>query len=176
VDTINQLIALYRDSKKVQQIAHSLDNPPTPTRLQLTGLVGAQESFVLVGTYLQNPQTHLIVALDKEEAAYLQNDIQSLMPQKPIHFFPDSFKYPTKFDEIKPDNVLQRAEAINKISQSNALGEIIVTYPEALFEKVVAPRYLNEKRIDIKVGEKMDVDFMIEILVDFGFIHTDFVY
>ena len=72
MDTINQLIALYRDSKKVQQIAQSLDNPPTPTRLQLTGLVGAQESFVLVGTYLQNPQTHLIVALDKEEAAYLQ--------------------------------------------------------------------------------------------------------
>jgi transcription-repair coupling factor (superfamily II helicase) len=176
VDTINQLIALYRDSKKVQQIASSLDNPPTPTRLQLTGLVGAQESFVLVGTYLQNPQTHLIVALDKEEAAYLQNDIQGLMPQKPIHFFPDSFKYPSKFDEIKPDNVLQRAEAINKISQSNALGEIIVTYPEALFEKVVSPRYLDEKRIDIKVGEKMDVDFMIEILVDFGFIHTDFVY
>ena len=176
MDTLNQLLALYRDSKKVQLIAQSLDNPPSPTRLQLAGLVGAQESFVLVGTYLQNPQTHLIVALDKEDAAYLQNDIQNLMPSKPIHFFPDSFKYPTKFDEIKPDNVLQRTETINKISQSGALGEIIVTYPEALFEKVVAPRYLDEKRIDIKVGEKMDVDFMVEILIDFGFVHTDFVY
>ncbi len=176
VDTLNQLLALYRDSKKVQLITQALDNPPTPTRLQLTGLVGAQEAFVIAGAYLNTPQTHLIVALDKEDAAYLQNDLQNLLPSKPIHFFPDSFKFPAKFEELKPDNVLQRTETINKMSQSKAAGEIIVTYPEALFEKVVAPQYLNEKRIDILVGEKMDVDFMVEILIDFGFVHTDFVY
>ena len=176
VDILNKILFLYRDSKKVQEIAENLAQTETPARLQLVGMTGAQESFVLAGTYLSSPTSHLIVALDKEEAAYLQNDIQNLLPSKPIHFFPDSFKRPAYFEEIKPDHVLQRTETINKISQSAAAGEIIVTYPEALFEKVVAPQYLDEKRIDIKVGEKMDVDFMIEILVEYGFTRTEFVY
>ena len=80
-----------------------------------------------------------------------------------------------KFEEIKPDNVLQRTETINKLTQSDTTGDIVVTYPEALFEKVVAPQYLNAQRIEIKVGEKVDVDFMVELLVNYGFLHVDFV-
>ena len=176
MDTINQLLALYRDSKKVQQIGNTLENTATPARLQLIGLTGAQESFVLAGSYLNSPTSHLVIAMDKEEAAYMQNDLQNLLPSKTIHYFPDSFKRPSYFEQLNANNILQRAETINKMSQSTATGEIVVTYPEALFEKVVTPQYLDAKRIDIKVGEKMDVDFMIEILVEYGFERTEFVY
>ncbi len=177
VDTLNKLLALYRDSKQVKQITTALEtHSDTPARLQLAGLTGAQESFVLAGTYLHTPTSHLVVALDKEEAAYLQNDLQNLLPNRTIHFFPDSFKFPMKFDEIKPDNVLQRTETINKITHSDTTGDILVTYPEALFEKVVAPKYLDAQRIDIKVGEKVDIDFMVDLLVDYGFMNKDFVY
>ncbi len=153
-----------------------LSNTEGSARLQLSGLTGAQEAFVLAGAYQNTPQPYLIVALDREEAAYLQNDIQSLLSTKNIHFLPDSFKRPMYFDEINSNHVLQRTEVINQLAQSTAQGEVIVTYPEALFEKVVAPQYLQEKRIDIAVGETMDVDFMLELLVEFGFVHVDFVY
>ncbi len=153
-----------------------LANTEGSSRLQLSGLTGAQESFVLAGAYQNEPQPYIIVALDREEAAYLQNDLQSLLSTKTIHFLPDSFKRPMYFDEINSNHVLQRTEVINKLAQSTAQGEVIVTYPEALFEKVVAPQYLQEKRIDISVGETMDVDFMVELLVEFGFQHVDFVY
>jgi transcription-repair coupling factor (superfamily II helicase) len=176
VDALIQLIQKYQNAPKVKQIAQWLEQSETPARLQLLGMTGAQESFVLAGTYLNNPQPYLVICTDKEEAAYFQNDLQSLHSTKTIHFLPDSFKYPTKFEDIKPDNVLQRTEVINRLAQSTAHGEVIVTYPEALFEKVVAPQYLSEKRIDINLGEKLDVDFMLEILVEYGFQHVDFVY
>lgn len=176
VDILNQLLAMYRDSKRVQQIGTTLENASIPARLQLIGLTGAQESFVLSGTYLNSATSHMVIAMDKEEAAYIQNDLHNLLPSRTIHFFPDSFKRPSYFEDLNQNNILQRAETINKMSQSTTTGDIMVTYPEALFEKVVAPQYLDEKRIDIKVGEKMDVDFMIELLVEFGFTHVEFVY
>jgi transcription-repair coupling factor (superfamily II helicase) len=176
VDPLAQLLDLYRSAPKVRQIAEMLSNTEGVSRLQLSGLTGAQESFVLAGAYQNAPQPYLIVALDREEAAYLQNDLQSLLSTKTIHFLPDSFKRPMYFDEINSNHVLQRTEVINRLAQSTAQGEVIVTYPEALFEKVVAPQYLQEKRIDIAVGETMDVDFMVELMVEFGFTHVDFVY
>ena len=176
VNPLAQLLDLYRSAPKVRQIAEILSNTEGSARLQLSGLTGAQEAFVLAGAYQNTPQPYLIVALDREEAAYLQNDIQSLLSTKNIHFLPDSFKRPMYFDEINSNHVLQRTEVINQLAQSTAQGEVIVTYPEALFEKVVAPQYLQEKRIDIAVGETMDVDFMLELLVEFGFVHVDFVY
>ncbi len=176
VNPLAQLLDLYRSAPKVREIVEILSNTEGVARLQLSGLTGAQEAFVLAGAYQNAPQPYLIVALDREEAAYLQNDIQSLLSTKTIHFLPDSFKRPMYFDEINSNHVLQRTEVINKLAQSTAQGEVIVTYPEALFEKVVAPQYLQAKKIDIAVGETMDVDFMVELLVEFGFLHVDFVY
>lgn len=176
VELLTQLIEQYRSSTKVKQIANALENAKEPTRLQLTGMIGAQEAFVLAGAYLNNPQPYLIVAMDKDEAAYLQNDLQNLLSTKTIHYLPDSFKRPSFFEQMNATNVLQRTEVINRLAQSKAAGELIITYPEALFEKVVAPQYLDEKRISIAVGENLDVDFISELLVDVGFLHVDFVY
>jgi transcription-repair coupling factor (superfamily II helicase) len=184
VNSIEQLLSLYRDGKKVQQISKILDRQgvseldvsPAPSRIQLSGLIGSQDSFVLSGTYLNRQGHHLVIANDKEEAAYIQNDIANLIKDKSILFFPDSFKRPSYFEDIDQGNVLQRTETVNKLITSNALGEIVVTYPEALFEKVASPEALNKHRIDIAKGEKLDTDFIIQLLVEYGFEHTDFVY
>lgn len=172
---LQRVLEMYRDDPKTKQITDAL-NSETPARLQVLGLTGAQESFVLSGTYLASPQHHLIIAIDKEEAAYFQNTVANLLDKKPIRFFPDSFKRPMNFEFLNNNNVLERTETINKITSTNSIGEIIVTYPEALFEKVVAPSVLEESRIEIKKDETVDVDFMIEILTEYGFQREDFVY
>jgi transcription-repair coupling factor (superfamily II helicase) len=122
---------------------------------------------------------HLVVAESKEEAAYLQNDLAGILEQVPdapaVYFFPDSFKRPMFFDDLNPTQVLQRSETVHKITTGEQSG-IVVTYPEALFEKVVSPHVLNENRITVTVGEKLDVDFMMEVLIEYGFTRTDFVY
>ncbi|MEM9819639.1 MAG: transcription-repair coupling factor [Bacteroidota bacterium] len=175
MNNLERLLALYRTDQRINRIVKQLIATP-PARLQITGMLGAQDSFVLAATYLAQPQSHLLIARDKEEAAYFQNNLQNLLGKKPVHFFPDSFKRPRFFDVLNSSNVLQRTEVINKVTSSEAAGQLIISYPEALFEKVVAPAVLNKTRMSIAVNENVEVDFLIEVLVEYGFERVDFVY
>lgn len=175
MENLQRVLSLYRDDPKTQQIVGYF-NQDTPARLLLRGMVGAQDAFVLAGTYLADPRSHLVIANDKEEAAYLQNNIANLFSKKAIGFFPDSFKRPMEFGELNTGNVLQRTEMINSITSSSTSGEILVSYPEALFEKVVSPSELSKTRIDIIKDEQVDVDFLVEMLIEYGFTRVDFVF
>ena len=175
MENLNRLLDLYRNDQRVARIVSILQQPGH-ARLQLLGLVGAQDAFVVSGTYQNDPRNHLLIANDKEEAAYLQNNLAALLEEKTVRFFPDSFKNPMNFGVLNQANVLQRTETIDKISSSASGGELVVTYPEALFEQVVNPGVLEQTRITISSGEELDVDFLIDLLTEYGFKREDFVY
>ncbi|TXB62858.1 transcription-repair coupling factor [Phaeodactylibacter luteus] len=175
-NNLDRLQDLYREDPRIATLNQFLAQEGQPSRVLLSGLIGAQTAFVLTASYQNEPRNHLFIANDKEEAAYLQNNLSNLMHGKAIGFFPDSFKRPMHFEELNNTNVLQRTETINKLVNARAGGEIVVTYPEALFEQVVSPQVLNERRIAIVKGEELDVDFLIEVLVEYGFAREDFVY
>ncbi len=174
-ENLRKLLDLYRDSKNTQELISILSHE-IPVRVQPVGTVGSLPSFILAGAYLNDPRMHIFIGKDKDDAGYFKEDLQVLFDQKTIHWFPDSFRRPQDFSRLETNNVLQRTETVNKITSQHRKGEIVVTYPEALFEKVVAPEVLNENRISIKVGEELDVTFLIEILTEYGFERTDFVY
>lgn len=180
MSNLQHLIAAYRKHPAVTKIAQNLDNQSPSVRIQLDGLTGAQESFVLAATAGRTGGGgfHLFIANGKEEAAYRHNDLQGLLGVEAAHFFPDSFKRPAFFDDLNQTHILQRSEVISKITmpQSETTGVVLVTYPEALFEKVVRPDVLAQSRIEVKKGEKLDVDFVIQVLVEYGFERADFVY
>ncbi len=164
----------YLADPRVNKIKEVLSKG-SKTRLKLDGIKGALDSFVLFSSFQQLNRTILFIADDKEQGAYLQNNLSAISDKKEIHFFPDSFKRPTAFDLLNSTYTLQRTETINKITATDK-PELIITYPEALFEKVVAPEELNKTRINVKVDEKLDLDFLIELLVEYGFSREDFVY
>jgi transcription-repair coupling factor (superfamily II helicase) len=113
---------------------------------------------------------------DREAAAYFQNNIKSLYPQKDVFYLPDSFKRSQHFDEINNTNVLMRTETINRLNIASSKSELIVTYPEALMELVVRANKLVEQSLRMAIHEKFDIDFAIELLVSFDFERVDFVY
>lgn len=121
-------------------------------------------------------QTHLFVLHDKEEAAYFHSDLQSLSQEKEVLLFPTSYKRPYLFEEVENANILMRAEILNRINQKSTHGELIVTYPEALTEKVINKRSLKENTFSVKEGEKVDTEFLTELLITYDFEKTDFVY
>ena len=172
---IETLVGLYQQSGHVEEITQTLKNN-SEARLKLVGLTGSQDAFILSASYTNLPTTILFIGQDKEDAAYFHNNLEGLLGKQIIHFFPDSFKRPLAFDRLNRDNILLRTETINKISSSKKEGDIIVSYPEALFEKVVDPRILESHQIEISIGEKLDADTMISILMDCGFVRVDFVY
>lgn len=171
---IEGLINSYTTSEKHQQLVDILQNQKA--RIHVQGLLGSSKAFVLASIYRQKRVDYLYIANNKEEAAYLQNDISNLFEKKEIHFFCDSFKRPLQFDKLDKDNVLQRTEIVNKVSDSKASGEILITYPEALFEKVVAPATIEAHKMEVVKGGVLDVATIVEILTDYGFKREEFVY
>src|SRR5690606_37211189 len=84
-----------------------------------------------------NAGCHLIIAHDKEEAAYLAGDLLEFRDKEEALFFPSSYKIPYQLDEVENANVLMRAEILSRVQSKSNETEIIVTYPDALYEKVV---------------------------------------
>lgn len=180
MSNLSHLLAAYQKHPAVLKVAQNLESQGLAARIRLKGLVGAQESFVVAATTLLPPPSsiHLFIANSKEEAAYRHNDLEGLLAGQAVYFFPDSFKRPAFFDDLNPTQMLQRSEVISKTTANGGAskGTVIVTYPEALFEKVVKPEVLNQSRIEVKKGEKLDADFVIQVLVEYGFERADFVY
>lgn len=187
MSNLRHVLDLYKKHPAVEKIAAALDSDNPSPRLQLTGLSGALESFVVAATLEDRqrkapgqPQVHLFLANSKEEAAYRLNDLQGLLGEQSVFFFPDSFKRPAFFDDLNQTQILQRSEVVHKISSPGGPGgaqpKVVVSYPEALFEKVVKPEVLLKNRIDLKKGERVEVDTILEVLVEYGFERTDFVY
>src|SRR5690606_23637709 len=119
---------------------------------------------------------HLIIAHDKEEASYLAGDIQEFQEREDARLFPSSYKIPYQLDDVENANVLMRAEILSRIQNKPHPSEIIITYPDALYEKVVNKSTLKENTFTAKAGEKVDVEFVAELLSTYDFEKTDFVY
>ena len=172
---VRDFIKVYREDPTIQVIAEKV-KPNEKTQLQFRGLVGSLDAVIAASLYAINKQTSIFVLHDKEEAAYFHNDLQNLLGNKEILLFPSSYKRPYQFDETENANILMRAEILNRINHKEASGELIVTYPEALTEKVINKRSLKSNTLSIKVGEKLDVAFLNELLGSYDFERTDFVY
>ncbi len=180
MSNLKHLLGHYAEHPSVKEILRNLENTPDRVRIQIGGLTGAQESFAIASTALGQKTAagalHVLVANAKEEAAYRHNDLEGIMGREAVYFFPDSFKRPAFFDDLNQTQILQRSETISKIAVPGGSASVVVTYPEALFEKVVKPEILQKTRIEVKKGERLDVDFMIQVLVEYGFERADFVY
>ncbi len=176
VENLYRLLQAYGEDSRIEGISEKLKASEIPNRILATGMVGAQECFVLSGLKRQGFRNHVFITTDKEDAAYLQNTLDNLNTDRAVSLFPDSFKRPLQYEELDAHNVLQRTEAINRMNLNPQAGEIIVTYPEAIFEKVVDPELIDKEKIEIEVGESLDFDTILEVLIGYGFERVDFVY
>jgi len=168
-----QFLEQYISDSFIQTLAAQINDAP---KTQLKGVTGSLDTVLASALYRINPRTMVFVLADREAAAYFQNDLQNLNPTKDIHLFPASYKKPYHLDETENANVLMRAEILNIISNTPNHGHLIVTYPDALAEKVINKRSLQENTFFIKVGERLDTQFINELLVTYDFEKTDFVY
>jgi len=168
-------LSLYQNNPFVQTLADTISKNRTGN-FQFKGLSGSLDMVVFSSIFNITGGCHVIVAHDKEEAAYLNNDIQELLGENTTYYFPSSYKRPYQFDEIENANVLQRAEVLNKILVAERENPIIITYAEALYEKVINKRSLKDNTFIAAVGEKVDLEFIAELLSTYDFEKTDFVF
>ncbi|MEX1190795.1 MAG: transcription-repair coupling factor [Brumimicrobium sp.] len=170
---IKQLKEKFRSLKGVSETIDQLQYDKA--HLQWKGVVGSGKSLTSAVIAEQVPGHHLFVLQDKEEAAYFLNDLQGLYPEdKRIVFYPASYKTPYKLEETDNANVVSRAETLEKISKS--ANTWIITYPDALFELVPTKKRLESHTFKVEKGKEYALDFLNELLLEYGFSTVDFVY
>ena len=135
-------------------------------------LVGSSLSFVLFDIFKRTGQTLLFVGDDKEQAAYLLNDLELLLGQEQVLFFPSSYRRPYQTEETDNANVLLRAEVLSQLQQG---ARVVVSYSEALFEKVLTRQQLDKNTLTLKRGEHLSLDTLNETLFEYQFQRVDFV-
>jgi transcription-repair coupling factor (superfamily II helicase) len=177
---VAEFVNKYSQDTLVQSVAETI-RTGKDKHLKLKGLVGSLDAVVASALHSLQPElSHIFVLHDKEEASYFVNDLQNLLPNADILFFPTSYKRPYQFEETENANVLQRAEVLSRINQNRVLGiqkgDLIVTYPEALTEKVINKKSLVENTYAAKIGDNLGMDFTVELLQSYDFERTDFVY
>src|SRR6187399_3076770 len=177
------LLKQFQNSPRLFQLADRLSFSQTQ-KIYLENLRGSSPEFFTAAIF-EHPScsqfNHLIVLNDAENAAYFHNTLENLTGALDIFYFPASFKQRKNFALLNSSHVMLRTEALTKIaSQLNGSGfvnkKVLVTYPEALFEKVVVSTTLSSNIIFIKNGDTLDTGSLLLKLADFGFERTDFVY
>ncbi len=170
----------YSNDPRLQQIADRI-TMSKPQQLFLSQLYGSSSAFV-ISSILKHPSTksfnHLIIVEDAEEAAYLHNTIENITQSLNLFYFPSSFKSNKDFQQLNSSHITLRTEFLIQASNASPKvgGWVGATYSEALFEKVAAPHQLNTNTINIKTGDTLDVDNVLEKFITYGFTRTDFVY
>ncbi|HAC24665.1 MAG TPA: transcription-repair coupling factor [Cytophagales bacterium] len=166
--------ALFRADSLVKTLTEGI-RTSTPHAFHISQLHGSLDALLLAAVSKSLRSSHVVVLADKEEAAYFLNDLQHVGGEKEVLFFPMSYKRPYEYDETENANILMRAEVLAELS-AHPEGRLVVTYPEALSEKVITKKSLASNTFVVKKGEKLDTQFLEEFFHEYDFEKTDFVY
>src|SRR6185312_12430748 len=174
---LDVLMNLYEKDSRIVTIADKI-LLSKPQHLHLSGLSGSASQFIVSSVFnhsLSSQLNHLVILRDAEEAAYFHNTIENITKALDVFYFPSSFKNKKNYSLLNSSHVMLRTEALTKLT-AGGNRKIIVTYPEAIFEKVVLSKTLSENIISFKQGETINVDALLARFVDYSFDRTDFVY
>ncbi|WP_108867860.1 transcription-repair coupling factor [Aquimarina aquimarini] len=166
---ISQIIA---QSLQLQKLEKAIAQPEAKIHLQ--GAIGSSLSFIIENSFKLTEKPFLCIFNDKEEAAYYLNDLEQLLEDKNVLFYPGSYRRPYQIEETDNANVLLRAEVLNRIN-SRKKPALIITYPDALFEKVVTRKELEKNTLKINTNDTLSLDFVNEVLFEYQFQRVDFV-
>lgn len=141
--------------------------------IALKGVHGSAWSFFYAACAGAGDKNLVIICREAEEALYVLNDLQNLLEEK-ILYLPYSYVSAYDFEKTHTAAQQQRIETLERLTQSGRRN-IIVTYAEALFEKIPGKATLTENMFKIGVGEKLSIDFLEEFLFTYHFKRVDFV-
>ena len=168
---INDLLNLFSPHNTIREVGKWCVG--TEKNLTLKGLEGSLCAILFSQLRINGGKSLFITMDDEESAAYLYHDIVQLIGEEEVFFYPTSYR---RVDNEQKDaaNEVLRTEALDRINSGNPF--VMVSFPEAIAEKVVDSAELSGKTLKLHVGESIDTDFIIQVLCEYGFSRVDFVY
>ena len=167
-----ELLEHYQNDSRLNCLIESFE---FSGKTALINTVGSQSALVGAYLFVHTPYSGLFVLPDEEQAAYFADDLSHLLPEQEILFFPSSFKK-GHLSEVDNNQVLQRAKTIDELMHIKNGQRLIVTYPEGIQELAASAETIAENTLHLQISEKINVDFMLDVLIEYGFERVDFVY
>jgi transcription-repair coupling factor (superfamily II helicase) len=188
---ISDLLARYANNIKTLAIANEIAQQGA--KIHAKGLVGSAAAFIATGVMQKQKGKHIFILPDKEEAAYFLNDLENILQSKgndmqaalsrpeggQLFFFPRSARVAYEIEQTDNANVAMRAEVLNALrthQQGRDEFTAVVTYPEAIAEKVITQKELQSSTFEIVQGNDLDLEFVDEWMHEYGFEKVDYVY
>lgn len=174
---LTELFEEIKRGEKFQHFAAALAAPYVrDTSVHLSGLCGAAHSLWTSVFAREYQQPVLYIVDNAEQAQFLATDLSNLLENRVIDVFPSSFKRSLQYHQADNDLILRRAEVLNRLNATHVNQFIGVTWPEALLEQVITRDDLTNSSYELKTGDQLDLEFILEFLVEHGFERADFVY
>jgi len=172
---LDQLLSQYDRHPKLIELSSGLS--VSQAKVQIKGLAGSMKSFLAAALSRKlNAFHHLFVVSDFEECQYLANDLENLVPVSRVMVYPSPYRKHKHFDAFENNQIQQRTEVLNRLKGTLGTPHFIVSYPEALVERVVSSDFISKNTFAVTVGDSLDIDFVIDFFVEYNFERVDFVY
>lgn len=170
---ISELQHLYAGHPNVKGLASQLGNPSVRT-IFLGGLHASASPLYFSSIVNDASDIFVFILGDVEEAGYFYHDLTQIIGDKKVLFFPSSYRRAIKYGQKDAANEILRTEVLSRLQKLEPL--CIVTYPDALAEKVVSQKELLHRTIPLQVGQRIETDALTNSLLQAGFEWVDYVY
>ncbi len=175
-----QFLDLFANSAPFRELSNFLQQDDRGIA-RAEGFSGSSDAVVAAGAITKTGKPFLFLLPDKESAAYFLNDLESLLDERDktcehrvTFFFPSSYKKPGMDAGEDKAGVLLRSEVMNRLSAEEG-QTVVVSYPEAFAEKIISRKNLKDNTFRVNRKDELSVDFLMEVLVEYGFERVDFV-
>ena len=164
-------LAVFNESSSQEEFENALLGKQC---VYAKGFVGSGLSFRLAAAFKTIGQNFLLILDNAEQAAYHLNDLENLLSPTEVLYFPASYRQAYASETTDNANILLRTEVLKKISRANK-PRLVVSYPQAVFEKIISQKTLKSNTLQINNGDQLSLSFINETLFEFGFERVDFV-
>lgn len=160
----------YNKSLNLQKLQNSITQ--NKNFISVKGLYGSSKSFIISELFKNNNSNIFWVLDEKEDAGFYFNDCEKLIKNKQLFYFPSSYTRDNNFKKTSTQNIFKRTEFIKNFYSSKSLA---ITYPEALFEKIIVKKELFNRKTNLKTGQLINLETLNEKLFELNFERVDFV-
>ncbi|MDR1343982.1 MAG: transcription-repair coupling factor, partial [Tannerellaceae bacterium] len=171
---IQDLLKSYAAHPQVKALGHVLKDHSL-RNIFLKGLKGSSVTMLTASVFIKDKGAYMCILNDADEAGYFYHDLTQLIGSEDVYFFPSAYRRAIKYGHVDPASEILRTEALS-VLQDGERSFIIVTYPDAVAEKVISGEALKDHTLKIHRAEKLDIIFVSDVLDEYGFERVDYVY
>ena len=172
---LQDIVKRYEDHENLQMIIDEI-RQPRASRILLKGLSGSVTSLIAAQIIKKYSYMHFFILSGKEEASYFYNDLINCLNENEVFFYPSSYKRSIQYDQTDNGQIILRTNTLNRLKEYTGGSLAVVSYPEALMEKVISKADLESNTLQLVKGENISIDFIREIMETYSFEPVDFVY